>query len=216
MNDVDLSLFQFDYDLTWMVFFLDPQERIYSRYGGRDGRSAEGRVSVAGLKYTMRQVLEIHRRAPKVSVAARKPQLPSDLFAVKGKCLHCHHVWEGLRKRARDIGEAPGELYFVYPLPENIGLQLDVTAGNQVAAVIPDSAAHKAGLRLGDFLETMEKTRVSSQGDVMWALHNAPSEGTLQVQFARAGQSRTVALHLSAGWKRTDLSWRRSIKNLAK
>jgi hypothetical protein len=217
MNEVDIGLFQFDYDLTWMAFFLDANERIYSRYGGRDAQSAEGRVSVAGLKHTMRRVLEQHRQPVRVTPAPRKPVLPGDLFAAKGKgCMHCHHVWEGLRQAAFLTGKADQELYFVYPLPENLGLELDSTLGNKVTSVRPKSPAHKAGLCAGDVLESIEKTRILAQGDVMWALHNAPAEGSLSLRYQRAGEGRTVALDLENGWKRTDLSWRKSLKKAKK
>ncbi len=35
-EDLDLNLFEFDLDLTMMIFFLNADERIYGRYGGRD------------------------------------------------------------------------------------------------------------------------------------------------------------------------------------
>ena len=41
----DLNVFEFDYDLTWMGFFLDGAGRELGRYGGRDALSAEGRSS---------------------------------------------------------------------------------------------------------------------------------------------------------------------------
>jgi hypothetical protein len=49
----DLRLFEFDYDLTWHVFFLNANETMYGRYGGRDASSAEGRFSLKGLRYAM-------------------------------------------------------------------------------------------------------------------------------------------------------------------
>jgi len=41
---IDLRLFDFfDHDLNFFVFFISADERVYGRYGGRDGKSAEGR-----------------------------------------------------------------------------------------------------------------------------------------------------------------------------
>ena len=31
----DLNLFEFDYDLTFMVFFLSADQKVYARYGSR-------------------------------------------------------------------------------------------------------------------------------------------------------------------------------------
>jgi hypothetical protein len=36
MRGVDLTTFDFDYDLTWAAFFMNANEHIYGRYGGRD------------------------------------------------------------------------------------------------------------------------------------------------------------------------------------
>jgi hypothetical protein len=62
MNRVDLARFEFDYDTTWQAFFLDADLSIYSRYGGRDEESADGRHSRESLLTTMREVLEVHQR----------------------------------------------------------------------------------------------------------------------------------------------------------
>jgi len=62
MNHVDLARFDFDYDTTWQAFFLDADLNIYSRYGGRDEESADGRYSRESLLTTMREVLDVHQR----------------------------------------------------------------------------------------------------------------------------------------------------------
>jgi len=45
----------------------------------------------------------------------------------------------------------------------------------------------------------------------MWALHNAPPEGSVAVRFVRDGTMRTATLRLPSGWKHSDLSWRPSM-----
>src|SRR5689334_10661442 len=62
MNGVDLARFEFDYDTTWQAFFLDRDLNIYSRYGGRDEKSADGRQSKESLLVTIREVLDVHAR----------------------------------------------------------------------------------------------------------------------------------------------------------
>src|SRR5262245_65790400 len=71
MRGVDLDLFDFDYDLTWMGFFLDGDDRVLGRYGGRDADSADSRLSLAGLKYAMERALERHRSRKMTSPAHR-------------------------------------------------------------------------------------------------------------------------------------------------
>lgn len=205
-------MFKFDYDLTWMCFLLDANDRIYSRYGGRDSGHSEARLSVAGLKYTMKQVLQDHQ-PPREFVTPKQPTLPRDLFAVKGKgCMHCHNVWEGLRRQARTDGTFTRESLYVYPLPENIGLKLDVSAGNKVLAVTPKSAGARAGIKPGDLLAEVHGTKIRSQCDVMHALHAAPLEGKFDVRWQRDGMPQQATLDVSRGWKVTDLSWRASMR----
>ena len=62
VDNLDLNLFEFDYDLTMMVFFLNAEEKVYARYGGRDARNADSRQSLAGLHATMQSVLAMHAR----------------------------------------------------------------------------------------------------------------------------------------------------------
>src|SRR5262249_942514 len=61
LRGVNLSLFRYDYDLTWMGFFLDADGRVYSRYGSRDAGSADSQNSAEGLLYTMQEVRRLHR-----------------------------------------------------------------------------------------------------------------------------------------------------------
>jgi hypothetical protein len=213
MNDVDLALFQFDYDLTWMGFFLGPDGRVYSRYGGRDAESDEGRLSLKGLKTTMRRVLARHEElAGAEPPPAHKPQLPADLFPVRrDSCLHCHQVWEGLRERDRKAGRFDPASLDVYPLPENIGVELDVDAGSRVLKILAKSPAERAKILPGDELRRIADVELLSQGDVQWALHNAPAKGPLTVELVREGRRLKLTLELPPGWRKTDQSWRRSI-----
>lgn len=214
MNGVDIGLFQFDFDLTWAAFFLNADEHIYSRYGGRDAEDAEGRMSVAGLKYTMRLVLEAHQQGETAPAGQKREVLPVEkAFPVKGKgCLHCHQVYEGLRKEARRQGTFSSEMLWVYPLPENIGLTLEIDAGNRIQRILPGSAADRAGLQAGDVLIRIGTIPIRSQADCMYALHVAPQQGELPLLYKRGTQTCKTTLLLSYGWKKSDFSWRPSMR----
>ena len=54
MNGVNINLFQFDYDLTWMAFFMDAHDGIYARYGGREDHDAESHLTKPSLLRVMR------------------------------------------------------------------------------------------------------------------------------------------------------------------
>lgn len=212
MNDVDVARIQFDYDLVFAVLFMNAHEVVYSRYGSRTPWNSESRVSLEGLKNTMRQVLSSHDPKLRPAAAPPRPVLARELFPSARGCMHCHQVWEGLRHRARQRGQFDPRSLFVYPMPKNIGLTLDVDVGNRVVRVKEDSACGRAGLRPGDSIEIIGGHTIHSQADVGWALHNAPETGSLLMRFTRDGVAASATIQLDPGWKETDLSWRASMR----
>lgn len=216
MHHVNLKVFDFDYDLTWWAFIIDPYERVYSRYGGGEGNS-ESWLSVAGLKHALGLALEEHKRRPPEPPAEPPPIVrPVDLFTVKGKCMHCHQVNEAFYKKEKKQKTIDLDKVRFLPLPEDLGLTLSIDAGNRVVEVAKGSAADKAGLRPGDDLHQVRGTRIRSQADLMWTLKYAPQAGQLPLTFLRAGQSQEAVIALSPGWTVPDLSWRRSVSKLKK
>ncbi len=215
MKDVDIAKYQFDFDLVFAIIFMNADGRIYSRYGSRDALSDDRYVSLDGLKYTMRNVLHAHRTLDRLTATEPKP---TPLFARElypsrtGGCIHCHQVFEGLRREERRNGTFNPQSFYVYPLPKNVGLRLDVDQGNKVMRVVADSAASRAGIQAGDVIRRVCETEISSQADVMWALHNAPREGDIHVQFEREGILKNAVLSVEPGWKKTNLSWRASMR----
>ena len=61
---IDLSLFQFDGELTWAVFFLNADRTIYGRYGSRSARDAMRDISVEGFQKALEGALELHKAQP--------------------------------------------------------------------------------------------------------------------------------------------------------
>jgi S1-C subfamily serine protease len=125
--------------------------------------------------------------------------------------MHCHEVWEGLRRRAKQNGEFDPSSLFVYPRPENIGLTLDVDAGNVVAGVEDNSVCDNSGIRSGDIISQIGDSRIYSQADVSWALHNAPETGQIPMHVFRNETKLAVSLTLEKHWKESKLSWRASM-----
>ena len=78
---VDLTLFQFDYDLTLSVMFLNPDKTIYGRFGSRDDfKEAERHITPAGLKEAMKGALEIHAGYPKNKKSLAKKKGPKPFW----------------------------------------------------------------------------------------------------------------------------------------
>ena len=70
MKGVDLSLFQFDYDLNWAAMFINADGVVYARYGTPSAKGPDAYNSIAGLEVTMKRVLKLHAAYP-----ANKTQL---------------------------------------------------------------------------------------------------------------------------------------------
>jgi membrane-associated protease RseP (regulator of RpoE activity) len=214
-----LNQFEFDYDLTFMVFFLNAEDRVYARYGGRDAKSTDSRQSLAGLHYTMESVLQMHGRAQKV-YAPRPHPSSFILREVTGMrrggrgCVHCHQAKEGLISSLRNSGKWSPELVWRYPLPENLGFRLEVDRGNVIEEVTEKSPASGAGLKVGDVVRRLNGVPVHSFADAQFALDLAPRTGAIEVVWQRGDKTLNNRLPLPEGWRKTELAWRASLRHL--
>ncbi|MCI0702611.1 MAG: PDZ domain-containing protein [Planctomycetia bacterium] len=213
---VDLRRFEFDYDLTWFVFFLNADETIYGRYGGRDASDAEARISTKGLRYAMDRALETHKSPPAAKPLAAKPVRAEDFQAAKSHrgCIHCHNINEFRRSDLKALGTWDRTSVWVYPLPENIGITLDNDAGDRVKAVATGSVAEKTGLKPGDRLLKLNGYSVASFGDATYALHKAPVKGSISVSWIRDGREHSGTFEVADGWRKTNLTWRPSMLDI--
>jgi S1-C subfamily serine protease len=204
-----------------MGFFIGPDEKVYGRYGGRDAKSAEGRLSLAGLRFALEQTLVTHRRQSKSTpqpTRKDKPLLAEEYPAARnlrrGECIHCHQISEFRRHQAKLSGTFQREELWVYPLPENVGLLLDNDQGNKVRSLTAGSPADKAGIRGGDLLQAMNGVPIHSSGDVQFALHRAPASGKIAIQWSQEGKAITADLELAPGWRKTNWTWRPSMLDI--
>jgi predicted metalloprotease with PDZ domain len=220
IDDVDLGLFQFDQDQTWSAFFLNADGTIYGRYGTRaaGGEKSTTHLSVTSFRKTMQWALELHKgypsnRARLTGKRGPKPEyrVPKDIPRVERRhCIECHevrgnvlrHKWQKKRLTPADI--------WLYPLPENIGLKMDVDDGLRVKTVASHSPAERAGIAAGDELVSLDGQRLISQADIQWVLHRAPAETKVVAALKRRGKEMRKAIALSGAWKESDLSWRAS------
>ena len=232
VNDLDLTLFQFDYDLTFAVFFMNADKTIYGRYGTRSSREdATSDIALAGLAESMKAALSLHRQYPdnkkylvgKQAVAS-KYKSPDDYPSLRGKfkktldfkgavaksCMHCHQVRDAQRQVYRDAGKAiPDRLLFPNPLPSVVGMTLDPRARATITKVDRGSAAAKSELAPGDQLLTLAGQAILSPADVQWVLHNAADTDELELTIRRKGEVKKTKLTLEEGWRRrSDISWR--------
>lgn len=219
MRGVDLRVFDFDYDLTWAGFFMNADQEIYGRFGGRGEGDAETYLTLPGLKYAMRQALDAHRAKRVQPRSPPKPVVSVDQFPaaarVTGECIHCHQVYDFSRESLR--GEKKWKLddVWTYPPPKNLGLVLDPKQGNHVLKVTRNSPADAAGLRKNDVLRSVGDWRVASYGDIQYALHYASEGSPISVTIERDGRSMPATIKPREGWRESDPTWRGSMWALA-
>jgi serine protease Do len=103
-------------------------------------------------------------------------------------------------------------MVYRYPLPDNLGFRLEVNRGNVVEKVTPGSPAEKAGLRQGDVVRRVGNVPIHSFADATYALDKAPAKGTLNLSWSRDKESLTASLDLPKDWRKTDISWRPSLR----
>ena len=229
MKGVDLSLFQFDYDLNWAALFLNPDGTVYARYGTQSSEGPDAYNSVDGLLQTMNRVLELHDQYPgnldelKGKRGEAKPvtsvlELPGlrnrERYAeqtTRLNCVHCHNVHDAEHQQALDRGQYSARMMWKYPLPENIGLKIDRRSGIQIQDVTPGSGAAKAGIQANDEIVRMNGQWIASIADMQWVLHHlSGDEAQVHIETRRAG---VFTVKLAPDWKRIDFSWRASMWN---
>jgi predicted metalloprotease with PDZ domain len=232
---MDLSLFQFDYDQSFAVFFLNADGTIYGRFGTRSHRTHwSDDVSIEGLAQAMKGALELHAAYPsnKAQLAAKrgpKPEYaaPEQFPQHKGRytstldyqgkvvqsCIHCHQIGDALREVVRTRNDPlPESLLFPYPHPKAIGLVLDPGKRATVRSVGEGSPAARAGFRPGDEIVSLAGQPLLSIADVQWVLHQTrPTGSELTAKVRRGDQTANLTLTLPSGWrKQDDISWRAS------
>jgi len=231
-NAMDLSLFQFDYDLTFAAFFMNADKTIYGRYGSRsEQKLADKDISMEGLRKALAGALELHRNYPgnKTSLAGKqsvpvKFKSPEEYPSLAGKykptldyagkvapsCMHCHQVRDAERKVFRSAAQPiPEEVLNPWPMPDAIGLSLDPKEKAKVTNVKRGSAAMKAGFKSGDEIMRLEAQPILSIADVQWVMQQAKSPAKLNATVLRRNRQLNLTLDLGEGWRReSDISWR--------
>ncbi len=239
MNGVDLAQFQFDFDMSFAVFFMNPDGTVYGRYGTRDARpeDADKNISLEGLRAAMQAALALHKDYPangdslkgklgrglSYSSAEKYPKMskytPKINYdnEVAKSCIHCHQIHDAERQILRDAGKPiPDEVLYLYPMPGVVGIEMDSKKRATVSQVEPGSPAAEAKLKPGDEILSANGQPLISVADFQWGLNSTPGEGaTIPLKVRRAGKDGDLSLTLQSGWrKKTDFTWRVSTWDL--
>ena len=235
-NSLDLELFQFDYDMSFAVFFLTAEKKILGRYGTRSAKpkEADRDISLEGLREAMELALRLNDSAAQerfaTGLAAKrgavpKRSTPQEYPSLKkfkpeldyqGKlaqsCIHCHQIADAQRLEFRGLGKPiPDKLLFPWPNPNLTGMHFRKDRAATISRVEPGSPAAAAGLRAGEQISFFGGQPILSVADVQWVLHGAGDEDSIQIRVKRAGAWVDLELELRPGWRRrSDISWRTS------
>lgn len=230
-NGIDLSLFQFDYDLTFAAFFMNAERTIYGRFGTRtDFRNAGKDISIDGFKLALEAALELHEGYPEnkdILAAKTGPEplkktpeafpallrFPSDVNLnqrLGGQCIHCHQIGEARREiHWYDRKPVPDDVLYPFPMPDLLGIHFSPKHRAKVSRVTPGSSAEKDGFERADEVLTLAGQPIISIADVQWVLHRSPEKTTLPAIVNRHGEEISLNLTLNPGWrKQSDISWR--------
>ena len=233
MKAVDLSQFQFDYDLNWAAMFINADGTVYGRYGTQSAEGPDAFNSIPSLEKAMLRVVELHRNYPKnkalltdkkghpkpYKTALQMPGLPNkDRYAgttERNNCIHCHNIHDAEYDHMIETGRFSWERMWRYPLPDNLGIHIDREDGQRVGKVRPGSPASIAGLKPNDRILQVNKQAIISIADIQWILHNQPDKSPdIQLAVQRGRSPAILRVKPQPGWKKTDISWRGSLWNM--
>jgi hypothetical protein len=225
---LDLRTFQYDYDQSWCAMFMNADQVIYGRYGTRttSGPNSDQLLTLPSFRKAMERALQLHKeypgnkdalagnigKAPEYRVPEEIPGL-QDLAkgpTIPKTCIHCHMVREYILRAKWENRKLSLADLWVYPMPTQIGLTMDIDDGLRVTTVTPDSPAGKAGLTAGDEIVRLNGQPLTSLADIQWVLHNSPDEAQLKVTVRRGNETLEKTVALSGNWKETDIGWRAS------
>jgi hypothetical protein len=219
MDDVDIGLFERDWNNAIYFFVLNADEKIYMRYGGRDSASPDTYNNVDSLEAALRQGLELHRQhlAGNLKLPDRpKPRFPREIpllvertFA-RGQCVECHLIGDFQNIQGERDGTLD-KLTHLYRSPDikTLGIDLDVPKG--LAVKQARGAAKAAGMLAADRVVAWNGTPVWTFGDVQYQ-HDRVDRRTKELRIAvdRDGRPVDLTLALPERWWWTDLRFRQS------
>ena len=230
-NALDLSLFQFDYDLSFSTLFFNGDGTIYGRYGSWTHQHDPMNKTTAGFRSALDGALAIHRGYPanKAALAGKQGgpipfKTPVEIPGLAGKykteldwegkvvqsCVHCHQVGDAFRTSYREQGrQVPEEWVYPFPKPETIGITLASDHAARVETVTAGSISAAAGLKAGDDLISLGGQPLISPADVSWVLHRFSGAGKIPALAKRGDAAVNVVFTMPAGWRETaDISKR--------
>ncbi len=217
MDDVDVALFERDWNNTLYYFAMNADEQIYLRYGGRDERSPTSYLDLNSIELALAKGLELHRehqegRLPKPPPP--KPRFPREIpplvertFA-RRQCVECHLIGDfQLVHKEETVGLNKLTDMYRWPDIRNIGIDLEVPKGLVVKEA--RGAVQEAGMKAGDRIASVNGTAVWTFGDLQYQYDKTPRDAKrVAISVERDGQPVALSVALPDRWWLTDLRFR--------
>lgn len=217
MDDIDIGLFDRDWNNTIYYFILNAQEQIYLRYGGRDSRSPDNYLNLSSLELALEKGLDLHRRYQQGELKGTerpKPLFPRDIpllmerTIARNACVECHLIGD-YQNIQRELEGKLDKLTHLYRSPDirTLGIELDVPKGLVVKEV--REAASAGGMKAGDRIARLNGTPVWTFGDFQYHYDKVPRDATqIQIVVERGGEKIELLVALPQRWWWTDLTFR--------
>jgi len=219
MDDVDIGLFDRDWNNAIYYFALNADEQIYMRYGGRESQSPDTYNSLESMRIALEQALVLHQKYLKGGLPKQerpKPLLPREIpllvertFA-RRQCVECHLIGD-FQNIQREQDGVLNKLVHLYRSPDikAIGILLDVPKGLVVKEAT--GAVATAGMKAGDRITAWNGVQVISFGDVQYQYDKVDRKATrLEIAVDRDGKAANLTVELPPRWWWTDLRFRQS------
>ena len=176
MDNIDVGLFDRDWNNTLYYFVMNADEQIYMRYGGRDARSPDSYLNLASLELALAKGLELHdqyQRGELKKADRPKPLFPREIPLLvertisRNACVECHLIGDYLNVHREQDGKLD-KLTHMYRSPDirTLGIELDVPKGLVVKEIRDAVAA--AGMQPGDRITAINGTQVWTFGDLQY------------------------------------------------
>lgn len=217
MDDVDIALFERDWNNTLYYFLMNADEQIYMRYGGRDARGPLTYLNLDSLEVALEKGLQLHqayRKGELKKTARPQPFFPRQIpplvertFA-RNQCVECHLIGDFQLVHREQTGTL-NKLTDMFRWPDirTLGIELDVPKGLIVKNT--RTPAQAAGIKANDRIAAINKNPVWTFGDFQYYFDKVPRDAKqVEIKLDRSGQELEVTIPLPELWWVTDLRFR--------
>ncbi|MHC4996045.1 MAG: PDZ domain-containing protein, partial [Planctomycetota bacterium] len=123
-----------------------------------------------------------------------------------------HNIHDAVNYHAQKQGKFDISDMYRYPLPDTLGIHIDRHDGRAIETVAAGSPAAKAGLKAGDVITHVDGQPIISIADIQWVLDAKPKgDASVTLTVRRGGNAADYTVHMAAGWKKADFTWRGSM-----